>query len=113
MEKFMKELRLNFEDYTAEQQEKDAALNSREKPVLPFEVYVMRVNGEWSGVMPRAKHNIIFSPDNGVELKDFVEDVQEDLAELGIKPRFRCVNNFGIAKEILKAKMIEKLKNIK
>lgn len=109
----MKEQRIDFSDYTAEQQEADAARNNKEKPSLPFEVYVMKVNGEWSGVMPRAKHNIIFSPDNGVDLKEFVEDVQEDLAKLGIKPRFRCVNNFGIAKEILKAKMIEKLKNIK
>ena len=109
----MKEQRLNFSDYTAEQQEADAARNNKEKPRLPFEVYVMRVNGEWSGVMPRAKHNIIFSPDSGVDLKEFVEDVQADLAQFGIKPKFRCVNNFGIAKEVLKAKMIEKLKNIK
>jgi hypothetical protein len=108
----MKEQRLDFSDYSAKQQEADVRRNKiKEDKRLPFEVYVMRVNGEWSGVMPRAKHNIIFTPDNGVELKDFVEDVQKDLAEIGIKPRFRCVNNFGMAKEVLKAKLIEKMKS--
>lgn len=108
-----KQLRIDFPDYTAEEQEADVEKNTKEKPRLPFEVYVMRVNGEWSGVMPRAKHNIIFSPDSGVDIKEFVEDVQADLAQFGIKPKFRCVNNFGIAREVLKAKMLEKLKNVK
>ena len=63
---------------------------------LAQEIYIMRVNGDWGAVWPRKRHNIIFNADKGVELTEFVTNVKADLEKLGLKPRFHCVNNFGI-----------------
>lgn len=89
----MKEQRINFPDYSAEEQDRDA--KKAEKKNIK-EIYVMRVNGDWGAVMPRARHNVIFNADKGVELVEFITNIKEDLQELGIKPRFHCVKNFGI-----------------
>ena len=40
----MKQLRLNFSDYSAEQQERDAAKHKPHKPLL----FVMKVDGVWA-----------------------------------------------------------------
>jgi hypothetical protein len=88
-----KQQRLNFSDYSARQQEIDAARSQRRQTT---DVYVMRVNGDWGAVMPRKRHNVVFNADKGVELPEFVQNVRDDLVELGIKPRFHCVQNFGI-----------------
>lgn len=95
----MKQQRLNFSDYTAEQQEDDAK-SFWAKQRRPSDIYVMRVNGDWGAVMPREKHNVIFNADKGVELVEFVTNVKADLAELGLNPRFHCVQNFGIESKI-------------
>lgn len=88
-----KQLRIDFPDYSAEQQEQDAKAR---KMYMSQEIYVMRVNGNWGAVWPRKRHNIIFNADKGVELTDFVTNVKADLEELGLKPHFHCVQNFGI-----------------
>lgn len=85
--------RFPFPDYPAKEQERDARRAERLKST---EVYVMRVNGDWGAVMPRKRHNVIFNADKGVDLAEFVQNVRDDLVELGIKPRFHCVQNFGI-----------------
>lgn len=95
----MKQLRLDFSDYSTQQQEDDA--NSfLVKQRRPSDIYVMRVNGDWGAVMPREKHNVIFNADKGVELIEFVQNVKADLQDLGINPRFHCVQNFGIESKI-------------
>lgn len=93
----MKEQRLNFSDYPAEEQERDATKAERKHY---HDVYVMRVNGDWGAILPRKRHNVIFNADKGVELTEFVKDVKEELLEFGIIPRFHCVRNFGIESKI-------------
>lgn len=82
---------------------------------LAQEIYVMCVNGDWGAVWPRKRHNIIFNADKGVELTEFVTNVKADLEELGLKPRFHCVNNFGIECKIAENQNVDfaKLKAIK
>lgn len=69
----------------------------------------MRVNGDWGAVMPRPRHNVIFNADKGVDLVEFVQNVRDDLLELGIKPRFHCVQNFGIESKIAEHQIVKRL----
>ena len=97
----MKQLRLNFSDYSADEQEVDAMRNrAKAEQYFKREVYVMRVNGEWGAVLPKRRYNVIFNADAGVELVEFVQKVKADLEELGIKPHFHCVQNFGVENKI-------------
>lgn len=100
----MKQLRIPFPDYSEEQQEQDvqrhvAAVNK----MYNRELYVMRVNGDWGAVMPKRRHNVIFTADAGVDLVEFVSEVKRDLEKFNIKPHFHCVRNFGIESEIAKS----------
>lgn len=95
----MKQLRLNFSDYSAEQQERDI-YGSLSKSNRPKDIYVMRVNGDWGAILPRQRYNFIFNADKGVELTEFITSVKADLQELGINVRFHCVQNFGIESKI-------------
>ncbi len=102
----MKQGQLNFSDYSAKEQEQDAQRHKTQKEqYFKREVYVMRVNGEWGAVMPKRRYNVIFNADAGVELVEFVQKVKADLEELGIKPHFHCVQNFGIESKIAEHQM--------
>ena len=101
-----KQLRIDFPDYSAQQQEIDATRAERRQTK---DIYVMRVNGDWGAVMPRPRHNVIFNADKGVDLIEFVENVRDDLVELGIKPRFHCVQNFGIESKIAEHQIVRRL----
>lgn len=102
----MKEQRHDFSDYSAEEQEMDAQrYEFNKEQYFKREVYVMRVNGEWGAVMPKRRYNVIFNADAGVELVEFVQKIKADLEELGIKPRFHCVQNFGVESKIAEHQM--------
>lgn len=101
-----KQLRIDFPDYSAQQQEIDATRAERRQTK---DIYVMRVNGDWGAVMPRPRHNVIFNADKGVDLIEFVENVRDDLLDLGIKPRFHCVQNFGIESKIAEHQIVRRL----
>lgn len=88
----MTQLRLPFSDYSAEQQERDA---KRAEQLKKTDVYVSMVDGVWNAIIPR-KHNIIINGLKGEQLTEFVKNVSDDLVEMNIKPRFHCVQNFGI-----------------
>lgn len=100
----MKEQRLDFSDYPAKEQEQDVFSNLS-KQNRPKDIYVMRVNGDWGAVLPRKKHNVIFNADKGVELVEFITNVKADLQDLGITPRFHCVQNFGIESKIAECQL--------
>jgi len=102
----VKQLRIDFPDYPPQEQERDARRADRLKT---SEVYIMRVNGDWGAVMPRPRHNVIFNADKGVDLIEFVENVRDDLLDLGIKPRFHCVQNFGIESKIAEHQLTRRL----
>lgn len=99
----MKQLRIPFTDYPPQEQERDARRAERRKT---SEVYIMHVNGDWGAVMPRKRHNVIFNADKGVDLTEFVQNVRDDLVEMGIKANFRCVQNFGIECKIAEQQRI-------
>lgn len=101
----MKELRLDFPDYPAAEQEKDAERAARRKET---EIYVMKVNGAWGGYMPRANYSMTFNTKRGVELPEFIQTLKEELAEINIKPRFRCIENQGVADHIKQQQFILK-----
>lgn len=94
----MKEQRLDFSDYSAQEQERDAFGSM--KSARPKDIYVMRVNGDWGAILPRQRYNFIFNADKGVELTEFITSVKADLQELGLNVRFHCVQNFGIESKI-------------
>jgi tRNA(Ile2) C34 agmatinyltransferase TiaS len=86
------QLRIPFPDYPAKQQERDA---KRAEQLKKTDVYVSRVDGVWNAIVPR-KHSIVINGLKGEDLTEFVKNVSEDLAEMNIKPNFRCVRNHGI-----------------
>lgn len=88
----MKQQRIDFPDYSAEQQEKDIANAERLKKT---DVYVSRVDGVWNAIIDR-KHAIVISGKHGEDLINFVQNVIDELNEFGIKPNFRCVLNSGL-----------------
>ena len=73
------------------------------------DIYVVRVNGDWGAIIPRPRHNWVFNADKGVELTEFITEVKADLKELGLAPRFHCVQNFGIENTIAEQQNIIKL----
>lgn len=87
-----KQLRINFPDYSAEEQERDI---ERAERLEQTNVFISRAEGVWNAIV-RKKHNIVISGQKGEELIEFVSNVIEDLKEFGIKPKFRCVQNQGI-----------------
>lgn len=85
----MKQLRIDFPDYSAEEQERDA---NRFKP---NEIYLSRVNGEWGAVMLRKYGAVVFNAGN-TPFIDFVQGIMEDYPDF----KLRCVKNFGINEKI-------------
>lgn len=103
-----KELRLDFPDYPAAEQEKDAERAAR---LRQSDIYVMKVNGTWGGYMPRAKCSMTFNAERGVELLEFIQTLKEELEEMNIKPRFRCIENQGVSDHIKQQQFILRSKS--
>lgn len=88
-----RQLRIDFPDYSAEQQERDAKRAERLKKT---DVYVSRVDGVWNAIIPR-KYNYVICAHKGEELKEFCENLIISMAEdFKLQPHFRCVRNEGI-----------------
>ena len=49
-----------------------------------------------------------FNTKRGVELPEFIQTLKEELAEMNIKPRFRCIENQGVADHIKQQQFILK-----
>lgn len=89
----MKQQRIPFPDYTAEQQEHDVARAKRKKTT---EVYMSKVDGIWQALIPH-KQDIVINGNVGQEIAEFCK-VVADMLESGFKiiPRFRCIKNSGV-----------------
>ena len=85
----MKELRIDFPDYTAKDQERDAL------GLKYNEIYLSKVNGEWGAYMPRKKGDIVMNAGK-VPFIEFVKGIIEDFPNY----RLRCVKNYGIDEKI-------------
>ena len=101
----MTQKRFDFPDYPAAEQERDAARAERKSQT---DVYVMKVQGAWGGYVPRPKCSITFNAARGVELIEFIQTLKQELDEMSIKPRFRCIENQGVAEHIKQQQFILK-----
>lgn len=106
----MKQLRIDFPDYTAKEQERDAQRYERRSKK---DIYIMRVDGVWGAFMPRDKCSISLAGKQGQELASFILEAQDFfIDELNIKPNFHCVLNRGIEhhlrQHIIAQKMLER-----
>ena len=105
-----KQLRIPFPDYTPENQERDAEKFSEAQKK---DVYIVKVNGVYGAFLPRKICPISTNSHMGQSLADFVQDVnflfKEELKELKIIPRFRCVLNKGIEDHLRQQIEIQRL----
>lgn len=88
----MTQQRLNFPDYSAIEQEIDFRKYQRRQLT---DVYVLRVNGIWNAVIPD-EHNVFIAGKEKEELEDFYKGIDKKIKSFGIKPRYRCVQNYGL-----------------
>jgi len=101
------EQRINFPDYTAENQERDAQkyLEKQKK-----DVYVVKTKGIYGVYFPTTKIPLSSHSEHGESFTEFVSDVKEFCEEiLNIKPKFHCVLNKGIEDHILQQMITKKL----
>lgn len=105
----MKQLRLDFPDYSANEQYMDAIRAERREKT---DVYMSKVDGIWQALIPNDQ-NIVINGNVGQELADFCEKIAV-LLKNGLKviPRFRCISNSGIDEYLRKNQIISRrLKN--
>lgn len=103
----MKQLRIDFPDYSAENQERDA---QRYEEKQKKDVYIVKVRGTYGAYLPRESLPISVNSDNGDDLTSFYGKAKDFFEnELHIKPKFHCVINQGIEEHILKQVQIQKL----
>lgn len=98
-----KQTRIDFTDYTSENQERDAQKHAEKQKK---DVYIVKVNGKYGAYLPRESLPLSLNSNHGQGFTEFVQETKKFFEdELKIKPRFRCVLNKGI-EEHLKQQMI-------
>lgn len=103
----MKQLRIDFPDYTADNQERDA---ERHEERQKKDIYIVKVRGTYGAYLPRESLPISVNSDHGDNLTSFYGKAKDFFEnELHIKPRFHCVLNHGIEEHILKQVQTQKL----
>lgn len=103
----MTQLRIDFPDYPAKEQERDVKrFEKRQKK----DVYIVKVRGTYGAYLPRESLPISVNSDNGDDLTSFYSKAKDFFEnELNINPKFHCVLNHGIEEHILKQIQIQKL----
>lgn len=102
----MKELRINFPDYTADNQERDAKrFEERQKK----DVYIVKIRGHYGAYMPDGDDYISYGNHDAKDLTEFYKHAHKYFEKLGIKPKFHCIHNQGIEDYILQQVQIQKL----
>jgi hypothetical protein len=103
----MKQLRIDFPDYTASNQERDA---QRHEEKQQKDVYVVKVRGTYGVYIQTDRRSLSSHSEQGESFIDFVTSVKEFCEDtLKIKPKFHCVLNKGIEEHILEQLEIKKL----
>lgn len=103
----MKQLKIDFPDYTAENQERD---EQRYIEKQKKDVYIVKVRGTYGAYLPRESLPLSVNSNQGQGFTEFVQEVKtffED--EMNIKPKFHCVLNKGIEDHIQQHIVINKL----
>ena len=107
MKRKNRQLRFDFPDYSAAQQERDVERSERLKQK---DVYVMRVNGVWNAYLPRPHYPLAMTGHRGEELKDFIKGVKKSFEEeMHIKPHFHNIVNQGIEDYIKPQTIVQNL----
>lgn len=102
----IKELRIDFPDYTADNQERDAK-HYEEKQKK--DVYIIKVRGNYGAYMPDGDDFISYGNSKAKDLTEFYKVAHKYFEKLKIKPRFHCIHNQGIEEYILQQIQIQKL----
>lgn len=102
----MKQLRIDFPDYTTENQERDA---QRHAELQKKDVYIVKIRGHYGAYMPDGNDYISYGNFDAKNLKEFYECSNIYFAKLKIKPKFHCIHNQGIEDYILQQVQIQKL----
>ena len=102
----MKELRINFPDYTADNQERDVQrFEERQKK----DVYIVKVKGNYGAYMPDGEDYISYGNHEAKDLTEFYKHAHKYFEKLRIKPKFHCIHNQGIEDYILHQVAIQRL----
>lgn len=102
-----KEQWLDFEDYSASEQEKDYKkwLTTKQK-----DVYVLRVSGVWNCFIADGRNPVSISGEFGQDLTDFISEMKPKVKKLfNLKPKFHCIINQGIEEYLRERVEINKL----
>lgn len=103
----MKQLRIDFPDYTAENQERDERryIEKQKK-----DVYIVKVKGTYGAYLPQNSLPLSLNSNRGQGFTEFIQETKDFFEnELHIKPRFRCILNKGIEDYILKQIVVQNL----
>ena len=102
----IKELRIDFPDYTAQNQERDAQRNSEKQKK---DVYIVKIKGNYGACMPDGDDFISYGNSKAKDLTEFYKVAHKYFEKLGINPKFHCILNQGIEDFILQQIQIQKL----
>jgi len=101
-----KQLRIDFPDYTALNQERDAQRNAEKQKK---DVYIVKVKGNYGACMPDGDDYISYGNYEAKDLTSFYKASRAYFEKLGIIPKFHCIHNQGIEDYILHQVQIQKL----
>lgn len=100
------EKRIDFPDYTAQNQERDAQRNAEKQKK---DVYIVKVKGNYGACMPDGDDYISYGNYEAKDLTSFYKASRAYFEKLGIIPKFHCIHNQGIEDYILHQVAIQKL----
>ena len=98
----MTQLRIDFPDYPAEEQERDVKRSEQKKLT---DVYMTKADDVWHAIIIK-KHSIIISGKKDEDLMTFCMNIKEELQEMNIAPRFHYFNNRGIEEHLVQKQAI-------
>ena len=101
-----KQLRIDFPDYTASNQERDA---KRYEEQQKRDVYIVKIRGTYGAYMPDGEDYISYGNYEAKDLTEFYKCAHKYFDKLGIKTKFHCIHNQGIEDYILHEAQIQKL----
>ena len=101
------ETRIDFPDYTADNQERDA---QKHEYLQETDVYIVKVKGEYGVYIPRKSLPFCLNSDEGDNLSTFWAKTKKFFTEeMKIKPRYHCIINKGIEDYVYKQALLQKV----
>jgi hypothetical protein len=101
-----KQQRIDFPDYTADNQERDA---KRFEEWQKKDVYIVKIRGHYGAYMPDGNDFISYGNYEAKDLKEFYICAHAYFEKLKIIPKLHCVHNQGIEDYILQQVQLQKL----